>query len=344
MRLTLYYLRLSYITNISPDEDLMDKPLSYSGYGRYMQCPQYYKYNDIDKIKAGKDTSALLIGKILDDAVGALLSGNDNPQFIIETGLLEASEKDVEFYADDLDFDLVDEQWVIEQAQSLGWRGDDIRKAMKSFLQEQSNLSPKQKELLRVVVWSSLEVKVRAMYDSFKKWIYPQIDQIHDIQLHLDDGITHGYLDFTATLKDGRKVLFDLKTSKMPYTQDKLTYSPQLSLYAAMHGYEYIGYIVLNKSLNKNKQKTCMCGYETSGGNRKKCPDCGKDLNIAVNPTSYSQIMVIRVPKQHKELTKQALHDTIKAIDAGHFPRNLNACNWLFGKPCPYRNKCWNKE
>ena len=323
----------------------MDKPLSYSAYRDYHVCPQYYKLKRIDKQPAGKETSALAVGKILDDSVMLLLQGDEMAsQMLIEAELLQAPGIDMEFYADDLDWDLIDKDWAFGHAQAMGWRGDDIEGAIKSFLKEQNNLSEKQAQLMRDIVWQSLETKIWAMYNSFKKWIAPMIAEVHDVQLHLDDGETHGYLDFTATLTDGRKVLFDLKTSKIPYAPNAVQESPQLSLYAAMHGYDYAGYIVLCKTLRKNKHKTCTCGYETTGGNRKKCPECGSQLSVSMDPSSYSQIIVDKVPKRNKQLTKEAMRDTIKCIDAGHFPRNLNACSWMFGKPCPFKRKCWKNE
>jgi len=319
----------------------MDKPLSYSAYRDYHVCPHYYKLKRVDKQPSGKDTSALAVGTILDEAVGALLTGEE---YDIDKAITTASMRDLGFYLDDFDADLINMDELMVLAKELGWKGDDLEGAIKSFLKEQDNLSTKQQELIQLAVWGCLRVKIHAMYDSFVKWIYPQIDKVHDIQTHLDNGAIHGYLDFTATLKDGRKVLFDLKTSKMPYATDAVKHSAQLCLYAAMHDYEYAGYIVLSKTLRKNKHKTCECGYETSGGNRKKCPDCGSQLSVTMNPASYSQILVEPVPKWSKDLTIKAMTDTIKCIDDKCFPRNLTACKWMFGKPCPYIDKCWRNK
>lgn len=324
----------------------MDKPLSFSAYKRYITCPQYYKYSDIDKIPAGRETSALLVGTILDNSIMLLLQGNkDGAEYEIIKGRELAREKNIEFYPDDLDFDLVNIDVISKYAASLGWKGDDIVAALKAMLKEQDKLSEAQYKVLNYACWNSLDVKIQAMYDSFVKWIYPQIKEVHDVQLKLDNGITHGYLDFTATLNDGRRVLFDLKTSKMPYASDAVLKSPQLSLYASMHNYEYAGFVVLVKTLNKNKVKTCnSCEIVERGGNRVNCPGCKKKFDVVMEPTSYSQMLVDVVPKWNKELTNQALSDTIKCIDAGLFPRNLNQCFNMYGKFCPYVNKCWSKN
>lgn len=321
----------------------MDKPLSYSAYKKYHDCPKLYKFYYIDKDRPGRDTSALAIGSIVDESVEWLLKGTIEAAYeSIRGGIVTAKQKPLMFYPDDLDWDLIDKKAAVKFAKDQGWKGDDLKSALGDFLKDQENLSPAQSLVLDSVVWQSLEVKIFAMVESFEKWILPQIKQVHEIQHHLDDGVTHGYLDFTATLKDDRKVLFDLKTSKMPYAQDAVLKSPQLSLYAAMHDYEYAGYIVLNKSLNKNKVKTCApCGTEIKGGNTKNCPSCKTPLKVSMNPTSYSQMLVNKVPDWNKALTKEAMRETIEAIDKGVFPSNLNTCFWMYGRDCVYAKKCW---
>lgn len=317
----------------------MDKPLSFSAYKRFTTCPKYYEYYDIKKDKPGGETSALLVGTIVDEVVMAKLIGKE---IDYKELISDVYGKVISFYLDDLDLDLINTDDITDYAKTLGWKGRDINKALKDFIKNQDTLSDSQYKVLHRATWQSLSYKIGAMVDSFNKWILPQIDKVHDIQTHLDNGIVHGYLDFTATMKDGKKVLFDLKTSKMPYTKDAVLKSPQLSLYASLHGYEYAGFIVLCKTLNKNKQKSCKtCDFETSGGNRTKCPTCKETLDVVMNPSSYSQLIVNKVPQHNKDLTNGAMSDTIKCIDNGVFPRNLNACDWMYGKPCPYRKKCW---
>jgi len=318
----------------------MNKPLSFSAYKRLTSCAQYYKYYDVDKDRPTGLSSALIVGNIVDESVMATLKG----ELRVKPDLTRYIDETVEFFNDDLDLDLIDTDEIAKIATKVGWKGDTISEALKDFLKDQATLSAKQRKVLNIAVWQSLGVKIEAMLDSFEKWILPQIKQVHDIQTHLDDNVTHGYLDFTATMNDGRRVLFDLKTSKMPYAKDAVLKSPQLSLYAAMHNYEYAGFIVLVKNLNKNKVKTCpTCNYTTSGGNRTKCPDDGSKLEIVMEPTSFSQLLIDKVPDHNKALTLQAMNDSIALIDNGVFPRNLNNCFNMYGKNCPYVNKCWNK-
>lgn len=324
----------------------MDKPLSFSAYKEYHECPRKYKLNRIDKVPQGKETSALVVGSIVDTVVETILKGGcETPNATMLAEIVNGKTKDITFYDNDLDWDLVDLPSIENFAKELGWQGDDIKEAIKTFLKDQDNLSENQLKLLRFACWSSLEVVIPAMIASFEKWILPQIVEVHEVQHHISDDKTHGYLDFTATIKDGRKVLFDLKTTKVPYAQDAVLKSPQLSLYAALHDYEYAGFITLCKTLNKNKIKTCpSCNHNETGGNRKNCPSCSTTMEVVMNPTSYSQILVDAVPEWNKELTKNAMCETIKLIDTGIFPRNLNTCFYLYGKTCPYIKQCWEKK
>jgi len=288
-------------------------------------------------------SSALLIGTFLDTIINSILQDIILDPVLTLNNLIEQHRyDDVEFYDGDLDLDLISKSKIEKVAKELGWKGDDLGQALKDMFKEQATLTKNQRKLLNAATWDSLQVKAQAMLASFQKWILPQIKEVHEVQTHLDNGEIHGYLDFIVTLTDGRKVLFDLKTSKMPYKADAVLTSPQLSLYAAMKDCEYAGFIVLVKTLNKNKQKSCSkCDYEVAGGNRVKCPTCKIKLDVVSNPTSFSQLLVDKVPKWNKDLTMEAMRETIKCIDNGVFPRNLNQCQYIYGRPCIYKSKCW---
>jgi len=312
-----------------------------------MMCPKSYDYHYNENYRPGRKTSALNVGSICDDVVSAILLGKtQTPHEDIRLAVIEAEKDMVEFYDHDFDPDIIDMDMWTETAKIAGWKGDDLTSAIKSYLKDQSSLSEGQAKLLNAICWNSLEIKMRYMIDSFIKWVLPKIDIVHDVQKHLEtdnDGKPiHGYLDFTCTMKDGKKVLFDLKTSKMPYASDSVLKSPQLALYSHIDDYEYAGYIVLVKILNKNKVKTCKpCKETVLGGNTKNCPKCKKPMDVVSSPSSFSQMLIDKVPKRNKELTMKAMSDTIDGIRAKHFPRNLNTCSYVYGKPCQYYDRCW---
>lgn len=319
----------------------MDRPLSISAYKRFMLCPKFYDYYDNKGERPDQLSSPLVIGTIVDQVVMDSFTGKETD---FRQLIIPYLSKRIEFKPDDLDMDYVNIEVVKGYAQKLGWSGSDIETALKDFIKNQKELSENQYEVLALATWQSIDVKIEAMLEAFNKWIRPKIKRVISVQEHLNDEITHGYLDFVAETNDGKIVLFDLKTSKNAYDNEAVLVSPQLSLYAAMKNVKYAGYIVLTKTLSKNKNKACStCTFKETGGNRKKCPSCKTDLTFKVKPTSYAQYLVSKVSTYNKELTKEAMYETIKCIDNGVFPRNLNNCKWIFGAPCQYINKCWKQ-
>lgn len=328
----------------------MDKPISISGYKKYMTCPKMYEYHYVDKDRPAQKTSALLFGSIMDDVINALLLGettDPDTMFITKiNNIIDACEP-MFFYTDDFDADFCSVEIYAKEARLKGWKGDDMTKAIKSFIKDQDNLSKNQYSILHRACWETLEKKGLAMIDGFIKWVLPNIKEVHDVQKHLvtKKGDIHGYLDFTCTWKDGRKILFDLKTAKTAYEKDAVLTNPQLALYCGIEKYEYAGFIVMSKQIKKNKVKTCKAcpDVRIEGGNAKKCPKCGKIMDFTVKPTSYVQVLIDKMPQKNIDLTAKAIRGTIKSIDEGKFQRNLNNCKFIFGRPCPYINKCWEK-
>lgn len=322
--------------------------ISFSGYKRWVTCPRMYYYHDIEKDRPGKKSSALVFGSLMDGVINDILLGKcTDPRSRISLEVAKVINEDMDFFPDDFDADLVDLPRLADLARVEGWKGKDIAEAVKSFLKSQDTLSSKQRMIMNQACWESLSVKADLMVDSFIQWVLPKIDQVIQVQQHLKDeqlGV-HGYLDFIARLKDGRTVLFDVKTSKMPYAPTAVKESAQLALYCHMAGVDIGGFIVLTKTINKNKVKTCKpCGVKIEGGNSKKCPNCKSELQVKQQPSSYCQILIDKMPEQNKALTTGAISDTIKAIKANHFPRNVTACHNHYGKPCVYINKCWGKK
>ena len=324
----------------------MDKPLSISGYKKYMQCPKMYEYHYVDKDRPGSMTSALAFGSIMDDVINnILLNKETDPYTELARACIKVMHDPMMFYVDDLDVDLINLDLIKVRAMEKGWKGKDISSALKSFMKDQDSLSEGQLNVLQLAVWTSLHTKGKAMLDGFIKWVLPTIDTVHDVQKHLvsKQGDVHGYLDFTCTLKDGRRVLFDIKTSKSSYDRDAVLKSPQLALYCGIEKYDYAGFIVLNKTMKKNKVKTCKnCSdVRIEGGNTKKCPSCKETLEFTVSPTSYVQVLIDRMPARNINLTAEAMRATIENIRENSFTRNLDTCSWVFGKPCITFDKCW---
>ena len=337
----------------------MDKPLSFSGYKRFIECPQFYKYHDIDKDRPGRDTSALLHGSIMDDIMNELLMDPTvNTDSMVAKAFEENVNKPMDFFTVDYDPDIIDPaemDALVLKATSLGWKGKDFNGLIKNLFAAQGSLSDNQAEILRWACWLTLRKKSLLWVESYRKWILPKIDTVHHVQKQfvykMEGGEVRGVLDFAATLKDGRRVLFDNKTSKYPYGDNAPLISPQLALYAHLENYDYVGFVVMNKQINKNKVKTCQtCGVAVKGGRHSTCAEeidgirCGGKFTVEMKPSAYVQFQVEKIPQRNKDLIKEAMNDTMKSIDAGLFPRNLNNCNNRFGKPCIYFKKCWEDK
>lgn len=336
----------------------MTKPLSFSGYKRLIDCPQFYKFHDIDKDRPGRKTSALLFGSLLDDVLNDFLIGKSSTPFLdLSNAVGELVQEDIDFFKEDYDTDLIDRftyRNIRKRARKLGWKGTNLNKLIKEMLKDQSKLSDNQREILRMSCWASLKVKASTILDSYEKWIIPKLKSVESVQkemlFDLKEGSVRGFIDFIATLQDGTRVLFDNKTSKWPYEDGAALLSPQLALYAASENIDHVGFVVMNKNINKNKVKTCTkCGHVydktqlKSCGKKTKGKRCSGQFSVQMKPTAYVQFQVEKIPKINKDLIIGAMNDSMKLIKNGVFPRNLTNCNNRFGKPCVYFNKCWKK-
>jgi hypothetical protein len=56
------------------------------------------------------------------------------------------------------------------------------------------------------------------------------------------------------------------------------------------------------------------------------------------------QLIIHEVPEHNRTMVEEAYQNTETLIEAGVFPRNLNACGKSFGKPCVYVDLCWKNS
>jgi hypothetical protein len=162
-----------------------------------------------------------------------------------------------------------------------------------------------------------------------------------------------GYVDIVAKLKGhDEPVILDLKTSTRMYEEDSVLTSPQLSLYVwGLHD-KYktskAGYVVLLKSISKNKLKLCKsCGNDGSSGSHKTCnatgPDgkrCHGEFNITINPKASVQIIIDSIPERVQNMVVENFNEVNHAIKSGTFTKNLQSCIKPYGK-CAFYNICW---
>jgi len=348
----------------------MSKKISYSAYKRYHTCPKSYYYHYVERLRTNCTSSNLLFGSAIDEALNEWLMKDADPNVVFYNAFTRFDMNGKEYNInlstnvvwnpEDYDKYLLSESnknIILNNAVKLGYTGTDIDGLIASLLDTMktnglNGLTDNQKRVVSFACTISMTEKARHMFKSYAKWIKPQLTKVEQVQIELDHPFINGIVDLIAEVKGHGRVLLDHKTSKFAYKPDAATYDPQLLLYASILGCDKVGFITLVKNINKNKTKECAkCGYNGTGGRYSSCPEvkggvrCRGSWEETVRPLAYVQLIVSDIKNKNLELPKQALCDTLKAIKDEHFPRNLNACNNQYGKPCPYLKKCWeNKE
>lgn len=332
----------------------MDKPLSHSGYKKFLTCPRmYYEHYVLDN-KSEIMSSALVFGSALDNALNHLLvnqtlEGLAQSKDIAAEYLLN-NKIDV-YFAADFDADLAG-SYLETDCKAIGFEGDAFD-LISSLLSIQDDLSDKERTLVDSVLKYSLRVKSEIILDSYYVKVLPMVASVESTQREVmtDDGSKRGVIDTIIIMHDGRRVMFDNKTSSKPYNNDEVSKSTQLALYADFVNADYAGFIVMNKAISKNRTKVCSnCGHVGTGGKFKTCnaivsdKRCDSEWNETINPSSYIQIIIDKIPVINKNLIVEAMDDVIKCVDNGVFPRNLNACHSQYGQKCVYFKKCWEAK
>lgn len=345
----------------------MANKLSYSQVSKYTMCGESYRLHYIKKIRPKFTTGALLFGSALDEGLGCLLTGKGNAydEFIKKftnakvLDRVESIPKNQNIVYSNTDFD-VD---LLSQADRNALReiaGDEWEKRIQDIKNKKSgvgfkNLTSEEKSFYNYANWLSMVQKGALMLKTYENEIMPKLGKVHAVQkvvtLSNGDDKLVGFIDFIADY-DGKKVIFDNKTSTFPYESDSVITSPQLSLYVHADGStEYGGYVVLNKLVKKNRQKVCAkCGHDGSGGRHKSCNNevddkrCGGDWIETVRPEINYQIIVDKIPKRTEQIVIENIDKANEGIKAGVFTRNFNMCDNFYGGSCPYKPLCFKEK
>lgn len=327
----------------------MSKPLSFSGYKRFVTCAKYYYYHDVLGEKSDSKSSALVFGSAIDLALNEMLV-NRNYLKACEIAKDVIDQSEIEsYFAADIDADFILEEHI-QLAKSKRWNGDDFLMLLNELVVAEK-LSKNQKEILDTTIKSILIEKSKIILASYFEKVLPLVKSVETVQKEIvaKDG-KRGIVDMIVTMTDGKRVLFDNKTATRPYEKDSVLKSPQLALYASMVGVEYAGFIVMNKQITKNRTKKCpKCGNNGSGTKFRTCPavvgkkKCGSKWDETIDPYAYIQIFIDKIPEINKTLINEAMNEVKTCIDNGVYPRNLNNCFNQYGKPCVFVNKCWGK-
>lgn len=357
----------------------MSSVISHSKVSKYLLCPQAYAYHYIDKIRPTGTTGALLFGSALDNALNLVLKKESGAEVMFEKSFTNVKINDKETYLPtsievvyanaDFDSDLLTEEdysFIKDQVQkgSISERGD-ILEGYKDLSNQKKDcgfdsFDDEEKAFFNLMNWLSMRRKGYLMLDAYRRKVMPKIEKVHAIQEYIEltneagDKVI-GYVDLVADIKGMGTVILDNKTSAREYASDSVLTSPQLSLY--MHALEEkystrkAGYIVMMKTIMKNRKKVCKsCGFDGSGSRHKSCNNeidgkrCGGDWEETIKPDCYIDIITDDIPKKTEELVMENIDQVNENIKCGRFYKNLNSCTNFFGGNCPYLSLCYRGQ
>lgn len=344
--------------------------LSHSGKSKYDFCPRMYKNHYVDKIRPIGTTSALLFGSAIDVAAENYLLNGDKETcigtFNEKWKELEINEKttDISFSINDFDYDLLtesDNESVVK---------DTVFETTSDLVKDGTN-----KERVALANWRSLYRKGLILLNAFMDWADENIEEVLEaqceIELEDEDGneIT-GKADFVLKLKWYYiPILVDLKTAARYYERGSVKESGQLALYyfylknTKYPEMERASFLVLQKQIKKNKEKTCLkCGTVTHGteqscavetesdvlitkGKNKgkaKMERCKGEFSTEIFPEATVQFIYDEIPEAFIEQTIEDFSRVITKIENKEFDKNLEGCRSYYGRECPYLKYCEN--
>lgn len=171
--------------------------------------------------------------------------------------------------------------------------------------------------------YESLMRKGKILLKEYNTQIMPRIKEVIDIQIDRVVANEDGdelviKTDFICIWEDGRRVLFDNKTSSVRYEDDSVATSPQLSIYYEQLKNEYnldaAGYIVIPKRINKKKE-----------------------------PLALIKIIIDNVSDDTVQKTLASYDQVLTSIKAAEFPKNHDNCKTVFGL-CDYYKLCHQND
>ena len=258
----------------------MTKPirLSNSQISTFTDCNRKWHLDKVQKIRPTFLSSPLYFGTIVDETIEHILlkkEGSHLDTFYEKLNNFQVNGSDkkmpddllsVRFGAGDVDANLVDQKHVNDACDRL--KIDQINK--KDFLEyckqkrkRKSALDPIEQYLFNHIAWVSLEQKGLMLVEKLSEWIEENVVEVHSAQKKIEISNENGdsfigFLDFIATLKNGKKVLVDLKTSSNPnayYPEDSASKSVQLGIYSQQEKLPNVAYLVADKKIRKREPR-----------------------------------------------------------------------------------------
>jgi len=310
--------------------------LSHSASSTYATCPYKYSLRYIHKLRPTTMRSSLLFGNAIDKGLNdILLKKSDGVLTFIDAFSnyeLNGTEHAVcgnplfVFSQTDFDHEIFTELDLQEVNCS---NQSEVGSYYTEFLRgkKENTLTASELAYLNKLYWISLKRKGLMMLEAYSVQVMPLIKNVLDIQREISvtngegDSIT-GFVDLIAELHDGRRVIFDNKTSGEAYKDDSVVTSDQLSLYCfALENIfktRHCGFIVMSKKIKKQRKSKVITPYV--------------DIQIIIN----------EMPQEREEAIVKSFDETSASIKAESFDKNMGGC-YAFGK-CEYFNFCHKND
>ena len=317
----------------------MTKPirLSNSQISTFTDCNRKWHLDKVQKIRPTFLSSPLYFGTIVDETIEHILlkkEGSHLDTFYEKLNNFQVNGSDkkmpddllsVRFGAGDVDANLVDQKYVNDACDRL--KIDQINK--KDFLEyckqkrkRKSALDPIEQYLFNYIAWVSLEQKGLMLVEKLSEWIKENVVEVHSAQKKIEISNENGdsfigFLDFIATLKNGKKVLVDLKTSSNPnayYPEDSASKSVQLGIYSQQERLPNVAYLVADKKIRVREPRVRL-----------------KYVEGIITEEWLDEVF-----DMIEEATEAIKEKLPKGAEA--FEKNLDSCN-MYGN-CQYRGLC----
>jgi len=290
-----------------------------------------------------------MFGSAMDSALNALLeSKGEDPMEAFSKTLGEYQLGTVTFSKYDYDGELLDEETradLLSMLSTFGYKGDDID-GLVSSLMSKPELTENQTRALDTVQRRVFTIKAKLILDKYKTAVLPYISKVYNVQKRSGPG----FLDATVEWVNRGKVILDNKTSSRLYPDNAVEYSAQLSMYAAEENISAVAFVVMNKTINKNRIKLCaVCGHRANGSH-KSCNNevdgvrCNGPWNVSISPEAEIQIVHGDITPEQMNVAAELQREVARAVEAKIFPCNVANCNSQYGKPCEYRDLKWKGD
>lgn len=333
--------------------------LSHSARGKFEHCPKMYDLHYNQKIRPSGTTSALLFGSAIDKAcenymlernkfkARMLFKATWKEQEINGTLTELSSSTEIEYHSNDFDIDLLvqpDNELILK---------DSTYTSVAQLYKEGTD-----KTRIAYCNWVSLYRKGQFLVTKFIEWVDENVAEVLGAQLPIeledeDGNKVPGFADFVIKVYGYDKpILVDLKTAARYYDRNSVKESEQLALYyfylkqTKFPDMERAAYLVLGKTIKKNKVKTCKsCGAVTTS-THKKCSEeiegkrCNGEFDIVMTPECNIQYIHDEIPQEFIDSTIEKSNIALAKIITGEFPKNLEGCSRYYGRECPYAKYC----